>query len=154
MQIRKATTTDASTIKEELLLPAFREDEQLDPEFNELDEEGLAEAGCAYWLDDEDRVMFVAEADSTVVAQISAVEVEPPPIYKRGPRAHIDGLYVKEEYRRQGVASSLVKRVEQWAKTRGCDTLGVAAHRENETVNKMYEEQFTLKSLSYRRQIE
>lgn len=153
MQIRKATTADARTITEELLLPSFRADERLDPEFNELDEEGVAAAGCEYWLDDEDRVLFVAEADGTLVAHISAGIVETPPIYKRGPRTHIDGLYVKQDYRRQGVATSLIERVAEWAKTKGCDTLGVAAHKENEKANRMYEEQFSLKFRSYRRQI-
>lgn len=154
MYIRKATTADASTITQELLVPSFREDEQLDPEFNELDEEGVREAGCEHWLEHEDRVLFVAEADSTLVGHISAGNVETPPIYKRGPRVHIDGLYVKEAYRRQGMASSLIDRVEQWAKTNGCDTLGVAAHTENQKANEMYGEQFDLKFCSYRRQVE
>jgi len=80
--------------------------------------------------------------------------VESPPIYRRGPRAHIDGLYAKEEYRRQGVASSLIERVEQWAETNGCEMLGAGAHHENEHAKRMYEDRFSLTFLSYRRQIE
>lgn len=154
MQIREATTDDASTIKEELLLPSFREDERLDPEFNELDEEELGEAGCDYWLEDEDRTMFVAETDGELIAQISAVKAGTPPIYKRGSRAHIDGLYVKKDYRRQGIASSLIERVEEWAKTKDCEALGVTAHKENEEARNLYKGEYDLKFLSYRRKIE
>lgn len=41
MQGREATTDDAMTIKAERLRPAFRADERLDLEFNELSEAGV-----------------------------------------------------------------------------------------------------------------
>lgn len=153
MQVRKATTDDATEIEEKLLRPAFREDEQLDPEFNELREEGADGAGCEYWLEDEERTMFVAETDGELVAQISAVIAETPPIYERGRRAHIDSLYVKEDHRRNGIATSLIGRIEEWAEANGCETLGITVHRENEAARTLYERDFDLKYLSYRRRV-
>lgn len=153
MQFREATTEDATEIEEKLLRPAFREDEQLDPEFNELREEGVESAGCEYWLDDEERTMFVAETDGELIAQISVVISETPPIYERGPRAHVDGLYVKKAYRRNGIATSLIEGVEEWAKANGCETLGITVHTDNEQARALYERDFDLKFLSYRRTI-
>lgn len=153
-QIREATTDDASTIKAELLLPAFRDDERLDPEFNELDEDGLEGFGCAYWLENDTRTMFVAETDGELIAQISAVKTETPPIYEHGARTHIDGLYVKEEYRRQEIASALIERVETWAMDNDCETLGVTVHTENDGARSLYESEFDLKFHSYRRTVE
>ncbi|MFC6964937.1 GNAT family N-acetyltransferase [Halocatena marina] len=154
MQIREATTEDATEIKNKLLVPAFREDEQLDIEFNELDEQGLEEAGCEFWLEDEERVMFIAETDEELIAQISAVRVESPPIYTRGDRAHIDGLYVKEKHRRKGVATSLIERIEEWAKDRDCESVGVTVHKNNVEARDLYERDFNHKFLSYRRKAE
>lgn len=153
MQVREATTDDATEIEAELLRPAFRENEQLDPEFNELSEEGVDGAGCEYWLADEERTMFVAETDGELVAQISAVIAETPPIYERGRRAHIDGLYVKEVHRRNGIATSLIETVEKWAEANECETIGITVHRENEGARTLYERNFDLKYLSYRRTI-
>lgn len=79
--------------------------------------------------------------------------VETPPIYERGPRAHIDGLYVEEAYRRQGIASSLVERVDDWATANGCESLGVTVHVENEAARELYDGEFELKFRSYRREV-
>lgn len=54
MHIRKATADDANTIEADLLVPAFEADERRDPEWNTLDEEGVEQFGCEYWLEDED----------------------------------------------------------------------------------------------------
>lgn len=36
------------------------------------------------------------------------------------PVGYLEGIYVKEEWRRKGVASSLLKEAEHWAKEKGC----------------------------------
>ncbi len=40
------------------------------------------------------------------------------------PVAFLEGLYVRPEARRRGVARALVARVERWARERGCSELG------------------------------
>lgn len=40
------------------------------------------------------------------------------------PVGFIEGIYVKEGYRLKGVAKSLVRQGEKWAKTKGCNQIG------------------------------
>lgn len=121
---------------------------------NALDETGLAAAGPEYWLDDDDRTLFVAETDGELVGYASAGLVESPPIYERGRRAHIDSLYVKPDFRRQGIARRLIDRVEAWAIENDCALLGITAHTENAPARRLYEADFEMKFASYRRWIE
>ena len=112
MQIREATSENAQTVKTDLLVPGYRETTAVDPEFSELDEDGVADVGVERWLDDDDRVLFVAErereGDAELVGHISAGRYDSPPIYARGPYANVDGLYVKPAHRREGVAAALL----------------------------------------------
>jgi GNAT superfamily N-acetyltransferase len=154
MRIRKATPDDEESITEELLRPFYEMDEELDYSFNKLDQTALETAGCGYWIDAEDKTMIVSEHDDGLSGFISAVEVEEPPIYVRDTRIHIDGLYVKKQFRRQGIATMLIDRVADWATERGCDYLGVSAHVNNDASRGLYSDQFRLKFLSYRRRLE
>ncbi|AHG05204.1 hypothetical protein HALDL1_06180 [Halobacterium sp. DL1] len=172
MEIREATPEDAPTTNDELLHPGFRETAAVDPEFSELDEDGVADAGIDRWLDDDDRVVFVAEregvsegrsesdarherrpSDGDLVGYIAGVRNDSPPIYTRGPHTHVDGLYVKPEFRREGVASALFERIEAWARERDCEYLGVSAHVDNEAAVEMYDDAFERKYVSYRRPV-
>jgi GNAT superfamily N-acetyltransferase len=155
MEIREATPDDAPTVNDELLVPGFRETTAVDPGFLELDEDGVADAGLGRWLDDEDRVVFVAEretedGDAELVGHISAGKHDSPPIYARGPYANVDGLYVKPAHRREGVAAGLFDRVEAWARDRGCERVAVSAHVDNDAAVEMYDERFERTFVSYR----
>jgi GNAT superfamily N-acetyltransferase len=151
MQIREATPDDAQTVKQDLLVPGFRESAAVDPAFSELDEDGVADAGIDRWLDDDTRVLFVAETDDgELAAHISGDRHDSVPIYARGAYASVDGLYVKPEYRREGLASRLFDRIEDWAADRGCEHVGVSAHVDNEAAVELYDDRFERKYVSYR----
>lgn len=42
---------------------------------------------------------------------------------KSSPTAYLEGLFVEEKYHQHGIAKQLVKKVENWAKTKGCREL-------------------------------
>ena len=154
MQIREATSEDAQTVKTELLVPGYWETTAVDPEFSELDEDGVADVDVERWLDDDDRVLFVAEreraGDAELAGHISAGRHDSPPIYARGPYANVDGLYVKPAHRRDGVAAALFDRVEAWARDRDCEHVAVSAHVDNAAAVAMYDERFERTFVSYR----
>jgi len=50
---------------------------------------------------------------------------------KNSPVAYIEGIYVEEEYRRQGIATRLIYYAEQWATERQCTELASDALIEN-----------------------
>jgi aminoglycoside 6'-N-acetyltransferase I len=47
------------------------------------------------------------------------------------PVAYVEGIYVKEEYRNQGVGTVLIQAAQQWASDRGCLELASDALIEN-----------------------
>ncbi|WP_313804093.1 aminoglycoside 6'-N-acetyltransferase [Cytobacillus sp.] len=48
------------------------------------------------------------------------------------PVAYLEGLYVKEDFRKQGYAKKLVNACENWAKKRGCREFASDCELENE----------------------
>ncbi len=49
----------------------------------------------------------------------------------KSPVAYVEGIYVKEAYRRQGVAGGLIRHAEQWALEKNCTELASDALIEN-----------------------
>lgn len=50
---------------------------------------------------------------------------------KESPVAYIEGIYVEEDYRKQGIATRLVRHAEQWALEKKCTELASDALIEN-----------------------
>lgn len=154
MQVREATHDDEPSVVDELIHPSYRESETIAPGFNALVEDAVAEADCGRWLDHDDRVLFVAERDGELVGHVSGLLTEAPDIYERDQQCHIDGLYVKPDHRRQGIASDLVDRMVAWAGARDCEYLGVTVHVANEAARRLYDDRFDLTFYSYRQPLE
>ncbi len=55
------------------------------------------------------------------------------------PVIYVEGIYVKPEYRKQGVAKQLVQQAEKWALENGCKELASDAEIENITSQKFHE---------------
>ncbi|MFG6147563.1 aminoglycoside 6'-N-acetyltransferase [Halobacillus sp. B23F22_1] len=51
---------------------------------------------------------------------------------RSSPVGYLEGLYVKKDFRHQGVAVQLVKACEQWAKRKGCQEFASDCELENE----------------------
>lgn len=150
MRIREATQADAQPFRNELLVPGFRETAAVAPEYSELDEAEVADAGIDRWLGDDDRALFVAEADGGLAGYVSGGRHDSPAIYARGPYANVDGLYVKPAFRRDGLAGRLLDRFEAWAAERGCEYVGVSAHVENGAALALYDDRYERTYVSYR----
>ena len=96
----------------------------------------LAELACQLWPDHTveemcaefaeilakpDAAFFLAYAEETAVGfaqcQLRYDYVEGP---DSSPVGYLEGIYVTEEYRKQGVARELLTACESWAKAKGC----------------------------------
>jgi len=152
MQIREPDDAESAQIGRELLLPFFREEESLDPEFNRLDVGDDPDAD--HWLDHPERGLFVATIDGELVGVITLGRSASPPIYERGAVAHLEGLYVKPEFRRQGIGTALLERAEAWASANQCDHLKTLVHADNEAADSLYRTAFSLKYRSYWRSMD
>lgn len=49
----------------------------------------------------------------------------------RSPVAYVEGIYIKDEYRKQGIGKALIQYAQQWAVERGCVELASDALLEN-----------------------
>ncbi|KZE37436.1 aminoglycoside adenylyltransferase [Bhargavaea cecembensis] len=109
MNIRQATQNDARFSGElALLLWPDHTVEELEREFSELI--GDPEAAVFLAFDGKEPVGF-----SQVQLRQDYVEGT-----STSPVGYLEGLYVKETYRQDGLARELVRRAEQWAQDQGC----------------------------------
>ncbi|WP_088891748.1 aminoglycoside 6'-N-acetyltransferase [Leptolyngbya ohadii] len=56
------------------------------------------------------------------------------------PVAYVEGIYVRESYRKQGIGKSLIEFAEQWARQQGCTELASDALLDN-TVSHQFHQQ-------------
>ena len=137
--IRRPSDAEHDAITDRLLWPAFQAAEANDPEYSELADDARQEAGDpTYWTDHSDRVLFVAERDGNLEGNVTGGLHESPPLYARGPYANCDGLYVRPEHRREGIASALFERFEEWAADRGAEYVGLSVHVDREPAREFY----------------
>jgi len=54
------------------------------------------------------------------------------------PVGFLEGLYVKDDWRRRGVARALTQAVEAWTRTKGCSELASDAFLDNEGSHRMH----------------
>lgn len=57
------------------------------------------------------------------------------------PQGYLEGIFVKEGYRRHGVAASLLQACEQWAKEQGCAEFGSDCDMDNEASRQFHAQQ-------------
>ncbi|WP_435347210.1 GNAT family N-acetyltransferase [Haloarchaeobius sp. HRN-SO-5] len=139
MNVRRPRPDEHDRIADELLWPSY-EGAGDDDEYNELADDAYeAAADPTLWTDEEGSVIFVAVRDGTLLGHVTGFRSESGPLYARGPTAYCDGLYVRESARRDGVATALFDRFEEWGRENDCDHLGVSVHVENEGARRFYD---------------
>lgn len=140
MRIREAKKPEAEKITRELWLPLAKEMEKKSS-YNELVDdinleecidhrrEGIREPG---------KFTYIAE-EGELKGFISAKIKDTPPIFTRGDKMKINELYVKNSFRRKGIASRLISQIEKEAEREDCGTIELSVDISNETAKKLYE---------------
>src|SRR5690606_22910837 len=121
MEIVKATKKDIEEIEQLALLiwPDNIADEHK-MEFSKL-------------IDDKKAVLFIANIENQSIGfaqcQLRSDYVEGT---ESSPVGYLEGIYVKEEHRRNGVAQQLLSACEEWAKRKGCVEFASDVELEND----------------------
>ena len=116
MQIRKATLEDVPKLislrKKQLIDEGSQATEDIDSELHEF---------FLNKMTDNSMIELVAEVDNEIVATTAIIVYDFPPSFsnKTGRKGYIASVYTKPEYRRQGIATTLVNRVVVICKERG-----------------------------------
>ncbi len=84
-----------------------------------------------------DQAVFVAELKGGEIAGWIAVFVYR--TLEADPRAEISGLVVDERFRSQRIGERLLVRAEEWARERGCGTIGLRSNVVRERAHAFYE---------------
>lgn len=75
--------------------------------------------------------IFVAVAEDRPVGYVLGQIAEPPPLFDVKPYLFVSDLYVRPEYRRQGVGTRLVETLRVWALTQGVWRLSLVIAEDN-----------------------
>lgn len=90
-------------------------------------------------LSDDDSITFLARDGNRLIGFLAAEIQTPPPIFQQVRECHIDELFVSEEARRQGIATKLLERGEEWADRHDRERLDLNVHHENHSAKRLYE---------------
>ncbi len=144
MEVRQAEPDEAKKITEELWMPLAREMGEVS-DYNELSEnaEELSVEHRREKLEreNEEQVCLVAEEDGELVGLITAGIMQTPSVFSREEYVKIHDLYVKEEFRREGLATKLFEKVERWAEDKGCEAIELSVDEPNKKALEFYREQ-------------
>ena len=109
MTIRKAKYKDAKRLNF-LLTLLIRDERQYNPEINE---DFVVTNMYENYIDDDKRIILVAEEDDKIIGYLYGFMVENDEV-ETGKIANLDALYVEEDYRKHGVAEKLIDQFKVW----------------------------------------
>ncbi|PSQ46104.1 N-acetyltransferase [Halobacteriales archaeon SW_6_65_15] len=90
-------------------------------------------------LGDDHRTILVAIEDEEFAGFIYAKREETMAIFDREYDLHIIEIYVREESRQRGVASTLLSEVEAWEPAQDCEYATLVVHVDNQAAHSLYE---------------
>lgn len=141
MEIRPLRESEVPTLVDDLWTPFSREMAEHDAYHALADEfredtiahrrDRLDEAGCIH---------RVAVVDGELAGYICAEVNETPPVFAHDDTLHVNEVYVKPSFRRQGFAADLLDYAESWGGDRGCGYVTLNVDRWNESAQALYEE--------------
>lgn len=141
MKIVEAKPSEAEQIVEELWLPLAREMEEVS-DYNELENDlDLSESveHKKEKIESEDGHIFIAKEDKEMAGYISLTVKESAPVFSRGDKLKISELFIKEEYRRKGYASELIRKADKVFQNKNCSTIELEVNKKNESAKELYE---------------
>lgn len=135
MKFRKATINDIETLmelrKKQLVDEGIEPSINIDMELKEFFHKKLQEGSLIQW---------VVEDNQEIIACGAVVFYEFPPSYtnKSGKKAYITNMYTKEDYRGQGIATSLLTKLVEEVKNAGITKIWLGASKMGRPVYKRF----------------
>ena len=138
VEIRKAEIEDAELLGKNFWHPLAEEMREYH-KVNRLEENAAKEAvnGFKDRLKDESYEFFFLEQDGKEIAYISLERGERP-TRELGKYIEVIGLYVKEEYRGEGIGTQLMSKARRYAEEKEADYMTVSAEWKNEKAREFY----------------
>ena len=97
-----------------------------------------------YFFDDnpQPKIIFLAFVANEAAGYISNYRVvaEAISVYRKHTYAVLNELFVAEKFRRKGIATSLIQKSKEWAKSNNCEFMQVGYVPHNEEAKSLYNE--------------
>lgn len=136
MLIRKAKLEDCSKI-DNLLTLLIRDEKQYD---DSIDSFFTVIGYYENFVNDPNRCLLVAENNDEIIGYIYGFKQEQDPTSSKIEYL-LDALYVKEEYRKQEVASLLIQEFKKWCKEKKATCINVNVNSQNTKAKNLYQKE-------------
>lgn len=103
----------------------------MDPErFQSLEGPARPSAHFRAFLEEPDRVFYVADDNGTLIGLVNCrVTSSPPfPMFKARTLVALENIFVDDKRRRQGIGTALLSKAREWAWRKGADAMQVAVY--------------------------
>ena len=94
--------------------------EQLTPTDGELEQKALYKAAYRIFMNEDYTVWIARDYNTKRIIGTAMLRIEYKLSHKGVPSAHIEDVVVDYEYRKQGIATELIKQIIETAKKTGC----------------------------------
>lgn len=135
MLIKKVDTLEEAKYCNQLLTKLIHSEQGYNPNLNS---EFIVDNWFESFYDQPSHGIFVAKENGRIVGYIYCKIISIPNGPTKNIEALIDGLYVEEEYREAGIASSLFDNVKKWLKEKNVKYVKLEVLSKNERALKMY----------------
>ncbi len=142
MKVREAKPSEAKNLVEELWLPLAREMEEVS-EYNQLEEDLDIQETIEHKrekLGSGDTYFYIAEESDQKAGFISASLKDSIPVFSRGTKLKLNEIFVKKDFRRKGIASTLMNEIEEVANREDCETIELDVNVANQSAQELYRE--------------
>jgi ribosomal protein S18 acetylase RimI-like enzyme len=133
--IRTATLNDIETLLqfEQGIIKTER------PFDSTLKEDPINYYNLQHYINDAETAVVVAESNAEVIGSGYALIKEAKPYEKHKQYAYLGFMYVKPEYRGQGVNKKIIEALKQWAISKGLTEMRLEVYAENSGAIKAYD---------------
>lgn len=135
MKIERLDNVEDAKICDELLTKLFHSERKF---YDNIREDYVVKEWFEKVYNKKNNAIFVAKCDKKIVGYIycRVDSIENGPTIEL--EALIDGLYVDEEFRKQGIATALLDMAKQWAKEMNVKYLFLNVFEKNENAMNLY----------------
>ena len=134
MIIRKANYNDVKTLNNFLTL-LIRDEKQYDLG---IDENFVVTNMYENYIEDSNKLIIVAEENNEIVGYLYGI-IKPKDDTYKYIIAKLDALYIDNNYRNKGIATSLIEHFKKWAISKKANKLEVSVWSDNIKAKHLYE---------------
>ena len=135
MVIKEVETIEEATICDQLLTKLINEEKEYD---DNIADNFVVNGWFTSIYPKDNKALYIAILDNKIVGYVYVKKMQLGDSNKEKEEAFIDGLYVIEEYRHKGIASSLINQAKEWCVNNNIKTIGLNVLCSNERAKSFY----------------